>query len=587
MKIVDLQIKNILSIEDANLKFGDNGLILVEGFDYDTGRANGAGKSSIFNALSFALFDKVPRGITKSEILRKGTKQGLARVTVHANGGKYGVERQRPSKTTFFKDDVEVDMTQEEFESKIGMNYEQFLVTMYTAQDSNNKFIYLNDTGKKNFILKIMNLDGFNKYKQEVADNVKKLELEESNLSGKMEGYKSNIEVYKSSIISEEEIQGKIDQNNKDIDFYNKKIKELEQVQKPDLTKYDELEVKMAKKLSEINATKTLRAADLKEFNRYSAMIAPFNPKSPDANCPVCTAELNIQGKTLAKADDIEALKKQHEAHMQELEGIKTEYKAKIDQHDTLLSQEPNLLEVVKKLKIKKSEESKGYVDAQSSIMEYRSSVRLKQSENQNLTSQIKNNTDLKMKASQVVKYATECKTRIDEIKKELILLKAVESVFDTTGAPAYIMDSIVDSFNESVSDYISEIWPNASYSLQTFKQNKDKSIKAKFSETLTINGKDRSIGSLSGGEIRALSLALDFAIIDVLGSKYSLSLNPIILDEPFNGLDSIGREMVVNILKKFSENRQVWVVDHASEAKAMFDDVVRVEKRNGVSKIV
>ncbi len=59
------------------------------------------------------------------------------------------------------------------------------------------------------------------------------------------------------------------------------------------------------------------------------------------------------------------------------------------------------------------------------------------------------------------------------------------------------------------------------------------------------------------------------------------------ILDEPFNGLDSIGRELVIDILTKFSQNRQVWVVDHASETKAMFNQVVRIEKRGGVSKIV
>ena len=68
MKIHSLEIHNILSIEQAAVTFGDSGLVLVEGFDYDSGRANGAGKSAIFNALSFALYDKVPRRVTKSEI---------------------------------------------------------------------------------------------------------------------------------------------------------------------------------------------------------------------------------------------------------------------------------------------------------------------------------------------------------------------------------------------------------------------------------------------------------------------------------------------------------------------------------------
>ena len=101
------------------------------------------------------------------------------------------------------------------------------------------------------------------------------------------------------------------------------------------------------------------------------------------------------------------------------------------------------------------------------------------------------------------------------------------------------------------------------------------------------INGKSTSIGSLSGGELRALSLATDFAIVDVLSSKFSLDLNPIILDEPFNGLDSAGKEMVIELLETISNEKEIWVVDHASEAKSLFNRTIRVEKRNGISKIL
>jgi len=166
-------------------------------------------------------------------------------------------------------------------------------------------------------------------------------------------------------------------------------------------------------------------------------------------------------------------------------------------------------------------------------------------------------------------------------------MLETIGLFFDPTGAPAYIMDGIVDSFNDSVTDYINYIWPNASYSLQTFKENKDKTISTKFSESLMINGKDTSIGSLSGGELRALSLAIDFAVVDILKNKFSTDLNPIILDEPFNGLDTAGKEMVIELLEKLAVDKEIWIVDHSSESKSMFDRTVRVEKRNGISSII
>ena len=61
MQIVSLDIENILSIEKASVSFEETGLVLVEGWNYDAERANGAGKSAIFNCISFALFDKLPR----------------------------------------------------------------------------------------------------------------------------------------------------------------------------------------------------------------------------------------------------------------------------------------------------------------------------------------------------------------------------------------------------------------------------------------------------------------------------------------------------------------------------------------------
>jgi len=567
VKIHSIEIHNILSIEHASLTFGDAGLVLVEGFDYDTGRGNGAGKSAIFNALSFALYDKVPRRITKSEILRTGTKSGFSYVEVSTASGRYGIKRSRPVANTYYKDGKEVDMTQEEFERVIGLNYEQFLVTMYTAQDTPEKFINLNDSQKKAFILKIMDLGKFTKAKDHVSEQLKLIEVEKSLTKVKLDGYKSNIEIYKTSMVDPVAIQAKIDQNNRDIIFYNTKIKDLESVPEPDMSKYEQIERQIAERLNTLANTKYLLRNARKNYDSVKNL-------KPDANCPGCNIELIITNKFLHKCDDSEK---------------ESTLKSLTDDIHTLeadVAKEPEIQELVKKIKSKKQDDFADYHSAQSSISEYRNSINIKNTENNNLSSQIARNDEIKLKVKDIITHAQALSKRQKELSDEQFLLDAVGSIFDTTGAPAYVMDSIIDSFNEAVSEYISEIWPNATYSLQTYKTNKDKSVKAKFSETLTVNGKDTSIGSLSGGEIRALSLALDFAIIEVLSSQYGLALNPVILDEPFNGLDSTGRELIVDLLAKFSQFRQVWVVDHANETKTMFNQVVRVEKRNGVSKI-
>lgn len=587
MNILNAEINNIFSIEQANISFDKSGLVLVEGFDHDTGRANGAGKSAIFNAICFGLYDKVPKKISKSEILRKDAKKGYCSVTVATSTGVYTVKRSKPNNVSFTRDGVEIDMTQQEFEDKLNINYEQFLLTMYNSQDSSERFINLNDTDKKTFLLKILNLNKFNDAKTNVSIECKNLEQEKTILSTKIEGYKSNLSIYKSSLVDMSTIVSKIEQNKKDIVFYTSKIEQLELTKEPDISKYTDTEYKLQQKLIHMAELKAKRSSELSKYNQYSLMLKPFNPRKPDATCPVCKVQLNIEGKTLAKADDIEALEKQWSLHGEEAKKHMSEISLVINDIDKTLIKEQEVKDLIDKIRLKKQEEYKDYRDAQSSIAEYSNSIRLKNMENSSLETQIQKNDDIKVKIKDIVNTTNASKERLKNIENELAILKAVETVFDSTGAPAYVIDCIVNAFNDAVEDNIAEIWPNASYSIRTYKENKDKTIKAKISESLTMNGKEVSIGSLSGGENKAFSLALDFAIIDVIGSQYGLNLNPIVLDEPFDGLDAIGREIVIDLLSKLSEKRQILVIDHASEAKSMFSNVVRVEKHNGISKIL
>jgi len=586
MKLLKVEIENILSIEKAEVSFAETGLVLVEGYDHDTGRANGAGKSAIFNAISFALYDRIPRRISKSEVLRKGTKEGYCCVTVGVNDRSYKVKRARPTAVEFYIDEVKVDMTQEEFEASIKLNYEQFLLTMYNPQDSADRFLTLNDSDKKSFLLKIMNLNKFSEAKETVCFKLKELDQTKNLIKSKIDSYISNIEIYKQSFVDLDFINASIAQLEKDINFYTSKIKQLELVSEPDLSKYAETEAKIQDKLSALAASNMARNEEMKRYNQLYSSVKPFDPKQPDAICPACSAELNIQGKTLAKADDIEALKAQWELHQSEIKTQLDEIKQNIDKHDKILSKKEEIRLLVEKLKLKKQHEYKDYKEAQNSIAEYKNSINIKRLEITNLKAQIDRNEDIRDKISEVDSKIADLDIRLQELYAEESVLGAVEHIFDSTGAPAYIIDCIVDLINEAISSNIIDVWPNASYSIKTFKENKDKSIKAKISETFTIDGSERSIGSLSGGEFRALSLMVDFAIIQVLSSNYGIDVNPVILDEPFDGLDLLGRELIIEILAKLSANRQIWVIDHASEAKSLFNQVVKVEKRSGISSL-
>ena len=308
---------------------------------------------------------------------------------------------------------------------------------------------------------------------------------------------------------------------------------------------------------------------------------------SPDASCPHCDGQLMVQGKSVTKPDDIAAHKAHHEAKMLEHQEVIKAKKTLIDQYDEDLAQENKFRNLLNKSREKKEQESRSYNNAQSVLRSVSDAVKQKELLILETNLKIEKATELKNKVTILEQYIVKAAEVIEQDTSSKEVNKAVSAMCAPTGAPAYIMDSIVDSFNEIVSDHISLVWPNATYSLQSYKENKSGDVTAKFSESLMINSEQTSIGSLSGGEQRAVSLSIDFAIIDILSQQFGMSLNPIIMDEPFEGLDATGREIVIELLNKLSIKRQIWVVDHASEAKSMFSQIVRIEKRKGVSSIV
>lgn len=571
MKILNLKIENILSIESADIDFGESGLVLVEGFDFDTGRANGAGKSAIFNALAFGIYDKVPRKITKSEIVRKGCKSGSSTVTINTSSGVYKVKRSRPIAVEFYKDDELIDITQEEFESKIGLSYSQFLTTMYNAQDSSERFISLNDRAKKDFLLKIMNLGSFNLYKKNITEKLKTLSQKKEILETRLEGFKSNIGIYKSQLVDVASIDSEIESLNLKINDLNDTLPALAAVSKPDTSKYDPIEAQIRDKYNAIQSARVMKSNKSTELNR----LINLKHSKPDTECPVCSSDLNIINGKAHKVDNNNAADDQINILSKEIKSLEDQI-SKSEELDAL------------RLKVneRKNEDEREYNSAQLSIVQTNNNINNIKQNILALEFNKNKNQEIKLKMKEILDNVKPLTDEIKTTTEEIELLETVGMFFDPSGAPAYIMDSIVDAFNDSVTDHINNIWPNASYSLQTYKENKDKSITSKFSETLMINGKPTSIGSLSGGELRALSLAIDFAIVDVLNGKFSINLNPIILDEPFNGLDTAGKEMVIELLEKISIDKEIWVVDHASEAQSLFNRTVKVEKKAGISRI-
>ena len=218
--------------------------------------------------------------------------------------------------------------------------------------------------------------------------------------------------------------------------------------------------------------------------------------------------------------------------------------------------------------------------------MELQAKINLKRQELKQLNLKLQTNLELESKIKDLSEQRVQIVNNRGTILREIELYKTISAMYSPTGAQAYILDSVIESFNERVVEYVNLLWSNLTYELKSYKETVKGDVTAKFSELLVMDGKNTSIGSLSGGEFRALSLCIDFALIDVMERQFGISMSPIILDEPFNDLDSSGRELIVELLETLANKRQVVVVDHDSETKSMFSKVITVNKRNGISQI-
>lgn len=590
MKIKSLEINNILSIEKACIEFDDTGLVLIEGFNYDDNTANGAGKTAIMNALSFGLYGKFPRKVTVSNILRHGTKQGGVIVKdVHTNNGVWRVERRRPTAVIYSKDGEIQDISQAEFEAALELSYSQFLISMYSAQTSGESFIDMNDTAKKEFLLKLMNLEKFALAKSLADQETKALETKIHELELKEATLTSRIQTHSELVRDVDEINSQLKDLNQHIKQSNNKINELKKIVRPDVSKYDDMYEKIASKRLKINIASSNRSSLMSQFQSLAQQYQQWSNDDiagVDVECPDCDAIVRlIDGKLIGHSN----MNQMREAKKAKAAKIKYEcqlLKGQIDAEDKIITDRVTIdnLEIsVKKERLKK------YADfdaAQQNISGHRSFIQQCLIKIQTLDNQLAEQSERQVELTRTKNVLKTVRDDMETNSKELELLRTVSHIYSPTGAPAYIMDSVVGAFNDSIASYVNMIWPNASYSIQAFKENKTGEIKAKFSDKLILNGREVSIGSLSGGQHRCLSLAIDFAMLDVLSDRFSIEINPVIFDEPLQGLDASNKERVLEVLEMIAAKRNIIIIEHSSEFKSAFAKTINVELRDGISTV-
>lgn len=185
--------------------------------------------------------------------------------------------------------------------------------------------------------------------------------------------------------------------------------------------------------------------------------------------------------------------------------------------------------------------------------------------------------------------------TTVEDLEKtknalvdKLVSLEQVLGAFSDKGIKSHVLDLVTPTLNAGVNKYLAVLTGGAivaEFSTQTKKA--DGTMSEKFDVAINYNGIDTSYKSLSSGEKRRVDVAISLALQDMVMQRYGTDINVLAYDELFESLDAIGSENIVQLLHdRLDDVGTIIVISHNQDLKPLFDKIITVEKKDGISSL-
>lgn len=577
IKIKSITIKNFMSVGNTTqaVNFAHDGLTLVLGNNLDLGgegSRNGTGKTTLINALSYAVYGQALTNIRKDNLVNKtNNKSMLVTVDFEKDGHSYRIERGRkPNKFQFIVDDSIVNeqgtdeaqgenrLTQEEVLRVFDMSHTMFkhIVALNTYTEP---FLAMKSNDQRSIIEELLGISRLS----EKAERLKEL-MRETNEDIKTE--QARLEQVKISNEKMEETIRKFQIKNIAWEETHKKaiteltngITELEKIdidaeiqQHKLLTHWQEQSQKIKSYEQNLNFNKSNLSSVQSLLESLSTQLGTLEGKQ----CPMCEQELHTDKHTHL-VDDI---KQQHTAKLEEQSQIT----GTIESLEKQISEQG---EVGERPDTAYSSSDEAY-DHRQNLAELKSQLESEKQKENPHTEQI---AELKSKNIEEVDY-----TQINALQKlkdhQDFLYKLL------TSKDSFIRKKIIDQnllyLNSRLNYYLDKIGlPH------------EVVFRSDLSVEITELGRELDFDNLSRGERNRLILGLSWAFRDVYESM-NTSLNLLFIDELVDsGMDTMGVESAMGVLKKMSREggKNIFLISHRDELTSRCSNVLNVVKENG-----
>ena len=534
--------------------------------------ANGAGKSTILDALTFALFGKPFRKINKPQLLNS-INMGDCVVNLNFNIGRNKYEVTRGIKPAVFEvkqngvalnQDASVVDQQKNFEQTIlKMNYKSFTQIVVLGSSTFVPFMRLPLAARRDIIEDILDIQIFSSMNVNLKDKIRNINDELKDHEYKLSLVKEKIDMQKQFMIdiekkNKEDIQEKesrkeqfltealgyeteILNNDKEIDEKSSAISDTQKIKKT-IAKVETLKNKISTKQ-----------------NSYTKEKSFFEEND---SCPTCGQGIEEHfkhEKVSLLSDKLAEVEKAMSDLGQQLSNLQT-------QENTFIL----LIDEINQLNSKNRQLKNDINSLHRRIEDLDRDIRKLRDTDVSQREQFSILKSLDNQSKEIQKV-------ISETKEEKDCLTTATQLLKDSGIKTRIIKKYLPTMNKLINEYLDKMEFSASFML-------DES----FSEVIKSRYRDEfSYESFSEGEKARIDIALLLTWRSIAKLKNSVDTNLLILDEIFDGsLDQSGNSDLGWILKTFDDKTNVFVISHRDNMADKFDRCLRFEKHKNFSYV-
>jgi DNA repair exonuclease SbcCD ATPase subunit len=533
---------------------------------------NGAGKSTILDALCFSLFGRSFRKINKPQLINTvNEKDCVVEVEFLIGTSEWKVIRGiKPNIFEIYCNDKVIDQVsaandQQKWleQTVLKMNYKSFTQIVILGSSAFVPFMQLPTSHRREVIEDLLDIKIFSSMNTVIKEKIRKIRDEVKTLELKKESLFDKVEMQK-NFIEELENRGNANINANKEKIVNLDSEVVDCIKENTLIEEDVL--KNIKKQEEVagasDKLKKLGTLKGKISQKVSTITVEHKFFNENTVCPTCTQEIDEEFR-INKINDAQNKAKDLQSGYKELEVAIKEEEDREHQFITLSKEITKLTHEVSRNNTK--------------ISGCQRQIRDLENEIQKLTNQLKNRNS---EHEKLESFQESLHNTYDElaIKKDSINYYDFSyGLLKDGGVKSKIIKKYLPLINQQVNRYLQMMDFYINFTLDE-----------EFNETVQSPiHEDFSYASFSEGEKQRIDLALLFTWREVARMKNSVNCNLMILDEIFDSsLDSSGTEEFLKIIQFVVKDANIFVISHKAGLEDRFESVIKFSKIKGFSRI-